>query len=408
MKFRGLHNINYQNDEATLKQQCKFKKSTETACNLSNIIYAQLYQNYIKHQNQSISKLQNQNQSKHQIQSISKPQNKKHSHFIEAKQRTEKVSMIRGAFTPSTNSRHMGTLKDVSDFIRYQRSLSCPPTTEHRGLNVGTVSPQEVEEYLWHRKLSPQGRTKRGELKWSTTKTLYGTILGSIKTARLYNLDVTADLSDPGWKRIDRFLQKKAYSEIVDFPAAMSVREARLCMASFTGPMSQWLSVYFILWWITAARPGDAVLLVWRNVVVNGDRVSVKFVEGKGVTIRGPYTVHTYCPRQWLQHLSTRKGDPVVPPLIREAVRAQTLRQMKYLNPSLEARSVRRGALQALAMTGATDETLLSFSGHKSAQMLYRYLDWGSRRLKGSREGFEAGRAVWEKPETDGPESRTN
>jgi integrase len=319
--------------------------------------------------------------------------------------KTKRVSMIGEAFTHTTNSRHARTLKELSDFVLKQRSMSSPTTAVKRGQNVGTVLPTEVEDYLWHRKLFPYGRTKSGELKWSSLRTIYGTMLGAVKAARLHQVDIRIDETDPSWKRIDRYITKKVFSEAVNFPKAMSYAEAEQVMQRLNGPLKRWLRQYFLLWWITAARPGDAALLKWDNIMLNGNTVSVKFVEGKGVTIRGPYTVHTFCPDVWMEDLlNAHRASLVVPTLIREVIREQILKEMKKVNGLFEARSVRRGALQTLAMTGATDETLLSFSGHKSAAMLYRYLDWGSRRYKGRVEGHEAGRAAWGKSENVGKE----
>ena len=48
------------------------------------------------------------------------------------------------------------------------------------------------------------------------------------------------------------------------------------------------------------------------------------------------------------------------------------------MNRSLEQRSLRRGAIQALAKSpGITDEVLMMFSGHTQVATLRRYLSWG-------------------------------
>jgi len=44
----------------------------------------------------------------------------------------------------------------------------------------------------------------------------------------------------------------------------------------------------------------------------------------------------------------------------------------------LEARSVRRGALQGMATAGVKEEVLIMFSGHATMGMLHRYLQWGA------------------------------
>ena len=51
------------------------------------------------------------------------------------------------------------------------------------------------------------------------------------------------------------------------------------------------------------------------------------------------------------------------------------MQALKAVDPRLEKKSVRRGSLQALAMAGAYEQTLLTFSGHKDDPMLWRYLN---------------------------------
>jgi hypothetical protein len=51
---------------------------------------------------------------------------------------------------------------------------------------------------------------------------------------------------------------------------------------------------------------------------------------------------------------------------------------LRRIDIQLEQRSLRRGAIHALAASpGMSNEILLQFTGHCSLASLYRYLNWG-------------------------------
>lgn len=102
-------------------------------------------------------------------------------------------------------------------------------------------------------------------------------------------------------------------------------------------------------------------------------------VPGKGVLFRGPYTVHTLLPvRQakvaanLLAPLRSHQRLFPTPTPTHKAV----LAALRARNLTLEVRSLRRGALQTLALT-TPEDLLLNFSGHTNVKTLRRYLGWG-------------------------------
>ncbi len=116
------------------------------------------------------------------------------------------------------------------------------------------------------------------------------------------------------------------------------------------------------------------------DVVLRPDlSLSVRFRRGKGARVRGPYTVHTAplsAPnaarlRRWIDQRRSRLfGRETTGPQVRDALRR--------VHPALEQRSLRRGALQTLALSpGITDEVLMLYSGHTQVATLRRYLSWG-------------------------------
>ena len=60
----------------------------------------------------------------------------------------------------------------------------------------------------------------------------------------------------------------------------------------------------------------------------------------------------------------------------------------------LKARSIRRGALIAMAESGVDEETLLLFSCYTSTTMLHRYLGWGAHMATNRTKGAAAARAA--------------
>ena len=63
---------------------------------------------------------------------------------------------------------------------------------------------------------------------------------------------------------------------------------------------------------------------------------------------------------------------------------------LRVVDPALEQRSLRRGAIQALAASGLKDEELLHYSGHSSVQMLRRYLNYGLKSGEAARRAERA------------------
>ena len=141
-----------------------------------------------------------------------------------------------------------------------------------------------------------------------------------------------------------------------------------------------------VLTWICGGRLGDVLHLIRKEVMLSSDfatsgLMQVQFARGKGARFNQPYTVSTFCPELWraltmqmLERAGPRDwlfpgGEKVFGQLCRMAVRT--------VCPAYSVKSLRRGALQLLAKSGATDETLTSFSGHKSVDTLKRYLNWG-------------------------------
>ena len=72
-------------------------------------------------------------------------------------------------------------------------------------------------------------------------------------------------------------------------------------------------------------------------------------------------------------------------------INASNMKSTYKLTGNLEAKSIRRGALQTLAQAGIPITTLMLFSGHAREQTLLRYLNWGTESEDMQRLTREAG-----------------
>ena len=155
-----------------------------------------------------------------------------------------------------------------------------------------------------------------------------------------------------------------------------------------------------LMTWLTCGRGGDVLLLKPSDVEITSrpDKegivkvMSVGFWKGKTVKTRGSYTVFTQAPPpemfdKWQEyHKSVYQQNY----LFKGVKGAQIKDALRRANPKLEQRSLRRGAIQALAATGLKDEELLHYSGHTNVTMLRRYLNFGKVSGEGTRLASQA------------------
>jgi hypothetical protein len=140
--------------------------------------------------------------------------------------------------------------------------------------------------------------------------------------------------------------------------------------------------------WVVAGRTGDVSRLQKEHVIIHqgptGPTISVTWLETKTSTRTGPRSVTAAVPQEWIstlqRYLEQRnrwlfaKDRTILNTEIRVALRR--------INPRLECRSLRRGALETMARAGTPSAVILEFSGHTTEKMLRTYLGWG-RHLSG-------------------------
>ena len=135
-----------------------------------------------------------------------------------------------------------------------------------------------------------------------------------------------------------------------------------------------------------------------RLTITSSETAKVTLTEGKGVKARqSPYTVAFATPFISALKATQRKAKGVY--LFDQKRAHHMTRKIKKLlrarDKQYELRSVRRGSLQAMAAAGIDLNTLITFSGHKSMNMLLRYLDWGNFAQQLHEQQIEASTVLW-------------
>lgn len=167
-------------------------------------------------------------------------------------------------------------------------------------------------------------------------------------------------------------------SEKVNAPLALT-KDQYETVRSTTSDMQK--RMFLTIAWRTCSRFGCAAQLRREDLRLEGRLLTVTFRRGKGVTFRGPYSVHTTLTEAESQDLATYLAENKAAEernlFPSKTIAVDTRDRMRTVDKNLTQRAVRRGALQALAAVGTDEATLMLFSGHRSVDTLRRYLDWG-------------------------------
>jgi integrase len=123
--------------------------------------------------------------------------------------------------------------------------------------------------------------------------------------------------------------------------------------------------------------------------------MAVHFAHGKGVKMRGPYTVgsnlgppggawrtivQAYLTQRWQQ--GARPSDLLFPATQEFSLPRRTshlLAAIRVADPALSMRAMRRGSLQAVMAAGFAIDDVMMRAGHTSTKTTRRYLDFGRK-----------------------------
>jgi len=150
-----------------------------------------------------------------------------------------------------------------------------------------------------------------------------------------------------------------------------------------------------MLQWCFAGRQGDIIKAKRDRLSYDEEKGVVKllFTEGKIVAMGGgPYTLSSTVPEPWRAELarflrSRPTGEQAR--LFDESEKllgAKATAALRAVNSSLNARSIRRGALQAMAAAGVDLDMIQRFAGHSRQLTTLRYLGWASKWTQGQKD----------------------
>jgi len=238
---------------------------------------------------------------------------------------------------------------------------------------------------------------KTRKWKWSTTHGYWIALtsaLTKINDTKQMKIEITK-LS----RNTEKYFLKKKKQEKVAFP--MAATPEQVAAAAHILPPGHPLRLILLLSFHMAQRCADIIRLQVAEICVMGTLTRFKFMEGKVVPSIGPYSIHmeTHHPvtQELLAFVNTRninkKKYLFLNQNTEDTTDATSTKQrtllgvqikdlLRKINTNLEQRSLRRGALQHMAMTGMTIRQLLYYSKHRSEEMLMRYLDWGTFNLE--------------------------
>ncbi|MEK7413393.1 MAG: hypothetical protein AAB263_08755, partial [Planctomycetota bacterium] len=232
-----------------------------------------------------------------------------------------------------------------------------------------------IEGYLVHLHF------KRG-WQWQTLMRFMGGLIGVFVNLTMYTRSsLTANpMQWPRFRALMTAARRKAnecgHREPQNATADDIVKALKFATSQLRGLL--------VLCWASAQRPCDVLQLRTKNVTLLPDgTLTALFVEGKTISALQPHHIHATVPQAMCEDLRAfldASDTFYLFPLGSEYKRTQVMRQMRdalrAVRPELEARSIRRGTLCAMAKRGATERELMTWSRHTSPKALWRYLGY--------------------------------
>jgi integrase len=257
-------------------------------------------------------------------------------------------------------------VKSTRDTHRRMLQWLCGMPKQFQELPVATA----VSEYM---------KALRGERGWTWATTLknMASAQGALALLPMYRVVEHGVLlkHDVTWAENMRAVTRFAREEEPRTPKAMTTEIFTATMATERDLQRR---VVLALMWYTAQRVGCVLQLSKDNMHWNpNDTLSVTLKRGKSVKLRGPYTVHTTSLKTLKPMLMQYLNDVKPGARLFTLTPADMLSTFRLVDATMEARSIRRGTLQAMAQAGVPNDTLREYSGHTNDRTLLRYLNWG-------------------------------
>jgi hypothetical protein len=216
------------------------------------------------------------------------------------------------------------------------------------------------------------------EWRWSTTLKRAASLQGALAILPLYFKGCVPIFlkQSPVWVKQLTHYSKKTKEEAPKQAKPTTADQMMEVIRLFRGKNNA-VAVALMLGWLTAARLGCVLQLQVEDVRISQQRFSVTFKRGKGVRLRGPYTVYSaLLPQEWMEIWEEYRPTRTVKMFSESVTGAKLKEALRAVDSELEQRSIRRGALQTMAENGTSEEDLMRFSGHTQVATLRRYLNW--------------------------------
>lgn len=285
--------------------------------------------------------------------------------------------LVNRALVPSTVQEHQRMLLKLADL----------PEKYHHW-----QAPLAISSFLWHQSV---------ELQWKPT-TLFKymcTAQGALRILPLYRLNCPSIFlsGNPTWAMVMRGSRHAAVEHVPDQPKAATIPNIITALKATRGFFKEHVRVVIMLAWLTTSRLGCIRQLKSEDLVFNDTArtINISFRRGKGVRARKQaYTVTTLVlsPAWWKEIKEYVASRPrfLFPASLKDTAITTPLKAA-----GIEQRSIRRGALQAMAADKVTPEIMMNFSGHSSVQTLNRYLDFGKKRADLAQASTQAALSLW-------------
>lgn len=285
---------------------------------------------------------------------------------------------------PTTHNEHLRYLKLITSLI-HERGL---------GNQLLVVAVIRVLTYLQESR----------KWKWSTTLKAATSFQGALSLLPFYrngpplHLMRLEDGQGKIWEQAIRTLTHNCRAEQPKQPKPATSPQVLKAIEVLHTNGNTAKAAALLLGWLTAARLGCVLQLRTEDLQFNTDRsISITFRRGKGVRARGPYTVHaTQLPISLHDMLHTYVETRAANIFGKEVKGEKLKLALRVVDKELEQRSIRRGALQLMALNGTPTTTLMRYSGHTRESTLLRYLDWGKKGGKNASEERKAGAILME------------
>jgi hypothetical protein len=278
--------------------------------------------------------------------------------------RTKATEIVWSAVCEAVRHGHIAELRELQEHARQQGDAA-------RNAPLDAL----LVHYYQHKRHAKQWR-------YSTLSRHLGTCVGALTNLSLYAKNGRG-LNPIGWARFRATMQTAKR-----LATAEGIREPKLAspetiVRAVDAAADEATKALIVACFFTAQRPCDVLntkRAQWR--FEEDGRILVQLTQGKTVASQGTHHIHTVLKDNRLNAILRKHVEaatksyvwPIATPYQRAQAMERLRSALRAADPELEARSLRRSTLCAMAAAGANEQELLAWSRHKSVEMLRRYL----------------------------------